>query len=320
MLRDFATENNHVSFSYSLICSASAAPVKKMKIMNDFPLSVFGLAVAMSLFASASAKAQNTADATLELTIRLDRITKTDTLTNSTTDAILENSSEVGDLIFEDFGPNGSVAFGGSPTNPVGSVGAATASEAILVNGLDPFIDDITEDTFGIGDSFVSTMTVTSSAMTPGSVFFGQVNSENSLFFSSFLDETDRFTFHFEWAAVLTGDLDNSLDGISLAFGDGTDVTALADSTVSGTPNEFLVASDFFNLGTAWGVDGLLQVSEIDSGSFDVAFDAGDSDLQISFRSGLIVNARVAAVPEPASGSLVLAMLVPLAIRRRRSS
>jgi hypothetical protein len=281
---------------------------------------VVGLASAAWLGATLSAQAQNTADATLELTITLTGVTITDAIGN-TTQALFETSSEAGDLRFEDIGPNGSTFTGESPNNPPGSVGTASASETVLLNGLDPFDDnvDINQDSFGIGDSLVSTMTASASAQTPGSVFFGQVESESVLFFSVFGDETDRYTFHFDYSAVLTGSLDSSaLPGATLAFGDGDEVSGSADTTVAGPPNDFVVEADFFHLGMFNGGNTLVPLNEMASGSFDVAFNPGDDGLSITFRSGLVVNAGVEEVPEPTSlALLMLATSLPLAIRRR---
>ena len=209
---------------------------------------------------------------------------------------------------------------GESPSNPPGSVGTASAAESVLLNGLDPFDDDsIDQDSFGIGDSLVSTMTASASAQTPGSVFFGQVESDNVLYFSVFGVETDQYTFHFDYSAVLTGSLDSSsLPGVTLAFGDGDEVNGSADSTLAGPPNNFVVEANYFDLGTFNNSNTLIPLNEMTSGSFEVAFNPGDDVLSIHFLSSLIVNAGVDAVPEPASlGLLMLALPLQLAIRRR---
>jgi len=114
---------------------------------------------------------------------------------------------DAGNVIVEDIGPNGSTFSGDSPSNPPGSVGTASASENVVLNGLDPFVDDYDRDSFGIGDNLVSTMTASASAQTPESVFCGQVNSEYVLYFSVFGDETDRYTFFFDYSAELIGSL-----------------------------------------------------------------------------------------------------------------
>ena len=262
-------------------------------------------------------QAQNTADATLELTFTLTDVTITDTLTGNTSPATFETTTQAGDLMFEDIGPNGNTFAGGSSNNPPGSVGSASASEDILLNGLDPFVDDYDQDSFGIGDSLVSTMNASASAETPGSVFFGQVSSENQLYFSVFGDDTDSYTFFFDYSAALTGTLDSSsLPGATLAIGDGDEVSGLADTTVAGPSNEFVVLTDYFNLSLFNSSNVAVPIDQSDSGSFEVAFDPGDNDLSITFLSTLVVNARVDEVPEPTTGTLVL-MLFCLARRRR---
>jgi len=82
--------------------------------------------VILVLALSAQVRAQNFADATLELSLTLTDVTITDTLTGSTGSAIFETSSEPGDLIFEDIGPNGFAVSGGSQANPPGSIGSAS--------------------------------------------------------------------------------------------------------------------------------------------------------------------------------------------------
>ena len=277
------------------------------------------LASVAILGASIAAQAQNTANATLELTFTLTDVTITDTTTGNTISATFDTTSEAGDVIFEDIGPNGSTYTGESPSNPPGSVGSASAAESVLLNGLDPFVDDYDQDSFGIGDSLVSTMTASASAQTPGSVFFGQVASENVLSFSVFGSETDRFKFHFDYSAVLTGSLDSSsLPGVTLAFGDGDEVSGSADYTLAGPPNDFIVNANYFDLGTFNNSNTLLPLNEMTSGSFEVAFNPGDDVLSVNFLSSLVVNAGVELVPEPTSlGLLILALPLQLAIRRR---
>jgi hypothetical protein len=287
-----------------------------MRCSHAFGIPFAAFAIAIT---SAATAAPITADATLELTFTLTDVTITDTLTGATSSATFETSTEAGDLRFEDIGPNGGTFTGEDPANPPGSVGAATASESILLNGLDPFVDDYDQDSFGIGDSLVTTMSAFATAETPGSVFFGQVNSDNTLYFSVFGVETDRYTFHFDYSAVLTGSLDSTaLPGVTLVLADGNEVSGAADTTLAGPPNEFVVAMDYFSLDTFNGSGILLPLDEMDSGSFEVAFDAGDDNLRITFLSQLLVNARPEAIPEPASlGMLLLAMFFPLAARRR---
>lgn len=257
---------------------------------------IIGLSTALGLMLSGSlaARAQNTADATLELTFTLTNVTITDTVANTSRVATFETSNEVGDLLFEDIGPNSSTFDGGSPNNPPGSVGSAFASEQVSLNGLDPFVDFYDQDSFGIGDSLVLTMNVSASAETPGSVFFAQVAGDNTLFFSVFGSETDQFTFSFDYSAVLTGSLDSSfLPGTTLVTSSGDEVSGLADSTVSGPPNSFLVEFDYFQLNEFNSTDMFESVDRMASGSFDVAFDPGDDQLSITFLSSLLVNARV---------------------------
>lgn len=237
--------------------------------MRRYRALAIGLATVAILIATSAAQAQNTADATLELTITLTGVTITDTNTGNSTSATFETTSEAGDLIFEDIGPNGSTFMGESPNNPPDSVGTASASESVLLNGLDPFVDDYDQDSFGIGDSLVSTMTASASAETPGSVFFGQVASENVLYFSVFGTETDQYTFHFDYSAALSGSLDSSsLPGATLASGDGDEVSGLAESTLAGPPNDFVVAADYFSLGTFNNANTLIPLNEMASSSF----------------------------------------------------
>lgn len=250
--------------------------------------------IAALLFVSLSASGQNTADATLELTFTLTGVTITDTLSNNTFPAIFETSEEPGDLLFEDIGPNSSTFDGQSPNNPPGSIGSGSASEQVSLNGLDPFVDDYDMDSFGIGDSLVLTMNAFASATTPWSVFFGQVSSENILFFSVFGSETDQYTFSFDYSAVLTGSLDSSaLPGNTLVVSSGDEIVGAADSTVAGPESSFLVAADYFQLNEFNSTSSVESVSESVSGSFDVAFDPGDDQLSISFISSLVVNAVV---------------------------
>jgi hypothetical protein len=283
---------------------------------------LFALAfTAVAILGSGPARAQNVADATLELTFTLTDVTITDTLTANTRSAVFETTTQVGDVIFEDIGPNGSIFSGPAPENSPGSIGSGSASESVLLNGLDPFVDDVDQDSFGIGDSLVSLMNASASAETPGSVFFGQVNSENVLYFSVFGAETDRYTFFFDYTAVLTGSLDSSpLGGLTLGFGDGDEVRGLAETPLAGPPNEFTVQLDYFHLGDANDSSTLMPLDETTSGSFEVAFDPGDDSLSITFLSSLVVNAGVTPVPEPASLSFcVLGALALVASRRRKS-
>lgn len=270
---------------------------------------------------AAQASAANTADAQLVLTFTLDDVIITDTLTNHSTSATFETSSEVGDLIFEDIGPNSWAPSGGAPANPVGSIGSASSSESVLFNGLDPFIDDYDQDSFGIGDSVVLTMNVSASATTPGSIFFAQVASDIVLYFGVYGEETDQYTFRFTYDAQLTGTLDNtSLPGNVLAFGEGFNVNGHADSTVAGPPNDFevfdaLPDESYFFLGAFNAPNTFLPLNESDTNTFDVVFDPGDSSLSINFLSGLLVNATV-EVPEPTSLGLLLIGGLPLLKRR----
>ncbi|WP_425397399.1 hypothetical protein [Aeoliella sp.] len=283
---------------------------------------IVGTVSILSLCSSFAAQAQNTADATLELTFTLTGVTITDTLTNNTSPATFETSTEVGDLVFEDIGPNGSTFTGESPSNPPGSIGSASASEEVLLNGLDPFVDDYDLDSFGIGDSLVTTMNASASAQTPGSVFFGQVSSENILYFSVFGAETDLYTFSFDYSAVFTGTLDSTwMPGITLAIGDGDSVIGAADSTIAGPSSEFVVASNYFSLSEFNDSNAVVPLNEMTSGSFDVAFGPGDDGLSISFLSSLVVNAGVAEVPEPSTCALALgfAVVCLAGVGRKRS-
>lgn len=283
------------------------------------PCRVLAVSVALVVLLgmSAAALAQNTADATLQLTFTLTDVTITDEF-DTTTSVTFETSSESGDVRFEDIGPNSGTFTGESPNNPPNSVGSASASEEVSLNGLDPFEDDYDLDSFGIGDSLVLTMHAFASAETPGSVFFGQVSSENVLYFSVFGLETDRYTFYFDWSAVLTGTLDSSwMPGSTLAIGEGDEVNGHADYTESSIENDFVVETDYFDLSQFNNSGLLLPLNEMDSGSFQVAFDPGDDGLSITFLAGLVVNAGV-EVPEPASCVLLgLALLYPVSMRRR---
>ena len=270
---------------------------------------------------SSKAEAQNTADATLELTYTLTNVTITDTLTNTTNQAVFQTTAGGGggDLLFEDFGPNGSTIGAGSSMNPVGSVGSTAANETILVNGLDPFDDDIdiNEDSFGIGDSIVLTLGVSASAETPGSVFFAQVNSDNTLFFQSFGDPTEQLEFFFDYSAVLTGTLDSSpLPGTAIAVADNSEVSSTSRDFDTGDSNTVVVATDLFLFGVLSDDSLSVPLNDSASGNFAIAFGPGDSDLTIDFQSELVVNARVNAVPEP--NSLALALLLPLSLARRK--
>ena len=266
-------------------------------------ITTLALLLATAVTASPSAAVPITADATLELTITLTGVTITDTLTNNSSPAVFETSEQVGDLLFEDVGPNGSTFGGGSSNNPPGSVGSGSGMETVLLNGLDVFVDPYDQDSFGIGDSLVTTMEASASAETPDSVYFGQVNSENTLFFSPFGSETDQYTFSFDYSASLTGTLDSTaLAGTTLAFADGDEVTGEGEDFDTGEPESFLVLSTYFSLGSGNSSSSAVNLNETATGSFDVAFDPGDSAMSITFASSLVVNARVDPVAQPLDG------------------
>lgn len=256
-----------------------------------------------TLVASPAAAAPNTADATLELTVTLTGVTIFDTISGTSFPATIETSEEPGDVLFEDAGPNGFTADGGSSNNPPGSVGSSGTSETVLLNGIDLDEGEYDMDSFGIGDSLVTTMEVSATAETPGSVFFGQVNSENTLFFSHFGADTDQFTFSFDYSASLTGTLDSTAQpGVASVFATGDEVTGEAEDTLAGPPNSFLAASDFFSFASFNDDNAIESLDELASGSFDVTFDAGDNTLSITFASSLVVNARVEDVLTPLDG------------------
>lgn len=253
-----------------------------------------------------TAQAQNTADATLELTVTLTDVTITDEFDN-TRQAVFENTfNTVGDLTLDDFGPNGSVGTGERPGNPPGSVGSAFAEEVILLDGLDPFDNSFTLDEFDIGSSFTSTMDVATSATTPGSLFFAQVDSENTFFFSGFTGPNESFTFFFDFTVELTGMLNGTFaPGRTLATSSGDSVEGFVDSTgATGDSIGFLADAFFFDLAEFNEDQVLVPLNDQASGSFEVAFEPGDSGLSISIFSGITANAEV-AIPEPASLALV---------------
>ncbi|XAL99877.1 PEP-CTERM sorting domain-containing protein [Phycisphaeraceae bacterium D3-23] len=270
--------------------------------MNNRRLMIGCLAVS-ACFVVSEARA-NAADARLQLTFTLDDVIYTDTATNEMRSAVFETSSEVGDLQFEDFGPNTNTFMGGGPSNPPGSVGFGSASEMQLVNGLDPFVDDIDMDAFGIGDSFMLTMDAFATVSTPGAVFFGQVASDAELFFTSFSDTSVAFTFEFSYEAELTGSLDTTfLPGSTSVFGEGLNVNGRAVDDASGNEYMFEVFdavpdTPYFDFVEFHSADSVLPLGDSASGSFSVAFNPGDSDLSINFLSGLTVNARIDDVTE----------------------
>ncbi|QDT69670.1 hypothetical protein MalM25_26090 [Planctomycetes bacterium MalM25] len=262
-----------------------------------------GLLPAIALIAAPAAAAPNTADATLELTITLTGVTITDTVSGTSFPAVFETSNEVGDLLFEDAGPNGFTADGGSSNNPPGSVGSGGASETVLLNGIDLDEGEYDMDSFGIGDSLVTTMEVSATAETPGSVFFAQVNSENTLWFSHFGADTDQFTFSFDYSATLTGSLDTTgSPGVTSVTVDDAEVIGGAEDTLSGSSISFLAASDFASFASFNDDNTVENLDELASGTFDVAFDAGDNALSITFASSLVVNAGVEDVLTPLEG------------------
>lgn len=282
-------------------------------------LTLIGLAAFAILKAAEAAHGQNSANAKLELTFTLTAVEITDTLTGNSMPATFETSTGVGDIVFEDIGPNGNTYTGGSPSNPIGSIGSGTAEEKVLLNGLDPFVDDYDLDSFGIGDSLVSTMTVSATATTPGSVFFGQVSSDNTLYFSTYGSDTDRFTFYFDYTAVITGNLDSSwMPGVTLGFGDGDEVNATADTTLAGPPSSFVVASNYFDIGYYNTSNTAVPLNDATSGSLVVEFAPGDNSLRITFLSNLVVNAEVASIPEPSSAVLALFSLPVICCMWRR--
>lgn len=261
------------------------------------------------------AAAANTADAQLVLTITLD-----DVLMNGSS-ATFDTSSEAGNIGFSDIGPNGYTIADGFSTNPPGSVGSANADISYSLNGIDPFEDDYDMDSFGIGDSVVVTMNASASATTPGSIFYGQVNDQLTLYFESFASDTDQFTFSFSWEAHLTGNLDNtSAPGSVLALADGLDVGGEVQSPAFGNSYDFLVwDSDadgpYFSLGQFNPSMTADTLDEMANGTFEVEFNPGDYDMTINFYSDLVVNATV-DVPEPSS--LALLALGGLCLARRR--
>lgn len=271
---------------------------------------------ALALGAAHQASGQNTADATLVLTITLDDVLLTDEVGNSSSATFENSTNPVGDLLFEDIGSGGGTTGGAASFSPPGSIGTHSASQITLLNGLDPEIDDIDNDSFDIGDSLVATLTTSASATTPGSRFFAQANSENILSFSSYLDPADKLTFLFSYTAELMGTLDNSYaPGVSLALSTDNTVDAHVDSPDVGPPYDFNVATDHFQFFPINFGDSVLPVSESTSGSFQVEFAPGDYGLSITFASSLVVNAEVEAVPEPST--LWLASLALLPWRRR---
>ncbi len=285
--------------------------------MKPHRVSAIGAVSALVLSAALTAHGQIIADATLEVTYTLTDVTITDEFGNSFP-ATFETTNEVGDLIFEDIGPNSSTFAGEAGDNPPGSVGSASASEDVSLNGLDPFVDFYDQDSFGIGDSLVLTMNAFASAETPDSVFFAQVDSENTLFFSQFLNPTDQLTFSFDYSAEITGTLDSSaLPGTSLVVTEDSEVIGYADVTEAGPPNSFLAAMDLFDF-TEFNDSGVVPLMDLVTGSFDVAFDPGDDLLEITFLSRLVVNARVDPIPEPAAGTLVLGFAACFLARRRQ--
>lgn len=278
---------------------------------------------------TAAAHAAITADADLVLTFTLTDVVITDTLTDTSESAIFETSQEVGDVIFEDVGPNGGALAKGADTNPANSIGSASATETVSLNGLDVFEDDYDMDSFGIGDSVVITLNTFASATTPGSVFFGQAGGglvldtpALELYFSILGEETDQYSFFFDYEAEFSGTLDGTaLPGTTLAFAEGLSVQGRAGSTLDGPESLFDVFDEpdlpYFNLGAVNHDQAIEPFNEQASGSFEVAFNPGDNDLGVLLDYSLIVNARV-DVPEPSSlGLLALGSLVSL--RRRRN-
>ena len=256
----------------------------------------------------------NTADAQLVLTFTLDQV-----LLNGSA-AQFETSDQAGDILFEDVGPNGNTSNGGRSGNPPGSIGGGSASISYSLNGIDPFVGNYDQDSFGIGDSLVMTMNASASATTPGSLFFAQVTDEATLYFSTFGGPTDQFTFQFSYDAELTGTLDNTAfpGDVALALAQGNAIFAEVESPESGPGYSFDVFSgddppyfQFFDINSAGTQQNL---NDTTNGSFDVVFAPGDNGLSITFDTNLVVNAEV--IPEP--GSLALLGLGGLLIARRR--
>lgn len=269
------------------------------------------------------AQADVTANAELVLTITLN-------------DIFLIEADDTGVSAFDvfaievaDVGGNTNFFGGGSPANPPGAIGSHSESESILFAGFD--IDDPSFNAFDVGlmpgDTIVITQSVEAVSSTFDTTFFSQIDSDVSISFDSFGNDDQRFLFDFDVQAKLTGEFDlSTMAGSALVLAQGTEIGGLAESTVVGDDNEFILFAgpndnyyDFFSSTTT---NAVVPVSETSQPlNIPVEFSPGDNQFTISFRSSLLVNS-VSVVPEVSSGLLVggigLVAVAAAALRRRR--
>lgn len=274
---------------------------------------------ASMVFCTQQARADVTADAQLVLTITVN-------------DVFLIEPDDTGisaldfDIEISGVGVNTSLFGGGSPSNAPGALGTHSESEVVLFNGADVSAGDFNAFEVGLfpGDTIVITQNVEATATSPDSLFFSQVTSEISLSFDSFGGDDQRFLFDFDVAADLTGNFDLTMPGSALALAQGDEILAVAESTVTGDPVDFILFSgeldnyyDIFELTSTLGSTSLNQSST--PLNIPVEFSPGDNQHTITFFSSLLVNASTDAIPEPSSSLLLISSCLTLGTACRKS-